>query len=82
MQRPHSDTGWSQLYGIKGEEEKRTNQLRSCCTKGAQRQFVTLGPPTVAGLPHVAAGAAGGVGTCGPLAGPVLCDVVVLAHAI
>lgn len=53
-----------------------------CCAKGVQRQLVPLSRRTVAGLPHVAAGAARGVGARGPLAVAVLRDVVAPANAL
>lgn len=64
-------------------KEDRTNELQRCCEKkGAQYQFVTRTLCTVAGLPHVAAGAACGVGAHGPFAVVVRCDVVALAYAL
>lgn len=48
----------------------------------AQYPVSTLTRRTVAGLPHVATGAARGVGARRPFAGTVLCDGVALAHAL
>lgn len=80
-QSPRSDTGWSQLRRDKrgsGKNKLAAEMLR----KRARYQSVTLTLCTVAGLPHVAVGAAGGVGAGGPLAGAVLGDVVALANAL
>lgn len=82
-QSPHSDTGWFQLRRDKRRNKKEQISRGGVAKKKrAQYQFVTLTLCTVAGLPHVAAGAACGVGARGPFAGAILRDVVAFAHAL
>lgn len=56
--------------------------LNSCVQARRRGLTATLVGFSVAGLPHVAAGAARGVGARRPLAGAVLRDVVALANAL
>lgn len=64
------------------DKRGRRNDKLAACEKRAQSQCVAPTLCTVAGLPHVAAGAARGVGARGPLAGGVFRDIVALADAL